>query len=84
MWPVPQVVEVLLAILALCFELLVNLNRLGGLVENLARSRRTRGVLVGRAADFVAWPLHTAVVSRLQVGCRALVIWLQATNWYRP
>lgn len=70
----PNVIEQVLAVLAMLFKLLVDLGCLSGLVENLARRGWPGCILVWRASHFMSWSLNTAVIPRLHVGRCALVV----------
>jgi hypothetical protein len=75
-WSRPDIVQVVLAMLALLLQLLVDLGCLRSLVEDLAGWGWPCHVLVRSALHLVSWALHATVVPRLQVSRRALVVYI--------
>lgn len=72
-WPRPDIVENLLAVLPVLFEPLVVLCGLSGLVQDLPRRRGPRDILIRHAGQLMTRTLNASVVSRLQVGGRPLL-----------
>ena len=63
----PDVVQDFLSVLTMLLKLLVDLGRLRGLVENLARRGWPGGILVRGTCDFMSWSLNATVVPRLHI-----------------